>query len=378
MERLQNPSRVSALRERVESLARQLGPGAKLPKILDLCATLGVSAQTLSRVLGDMEADGWVVRKHAVGVFVSDAARPGARGRVLLLCHPGFLTQANHSPFWDILLAGVSGHAASRDGEFELAFTRPDDDGEVPDALRVDIASGKIAGVLGIGTGRAVRGFLEEHRVPFVAFAGPATHVVEIAPGELVRAGVAALSSRGCRRLELWASILSSRSRWSNGQEVEHWREHLDAALRDNGLPLQAGSVRHLRPEVEALAQNGALLTNQEQGFEIARRAFANDNFQHASARPDGVLITDDMAARGALTALAQMNVQIGSDLHVATHANTGSDVLLGFAHQVTRVEYDPQALVTAMFATLNALMRGDEVAPGGVVISPRVFESGA
>ena len=116
--------RSDALRAHLEGLCRRLGPGAKLPRLAQLRAELATSPSTLNKVLGEMEADGLVKRRHAVGIFVA-ADAPLRSEHLALVCRPSFFQVANHSPMWDMLLELLDERAQAGGGQFRfLLFAR--------------------------------------------------------------------------------------------------------------------------------------------------------------------------------------------------------------------------------------------------------------
>ena len=64
--------RAQALRARLVDLAHDLGPGARMPTMLQLRDSLGVSIATLDSALSELEAQNVVYRRHGVGTFVTD------------------------------------------------------------------------------------------------------------------------------------------------------------------------------------------------------------------------------------------------------------------------------------------------------------------
>ena len=119
-----------------------------------------------------------------------------------------------------------------------------------------------------------------------------------------------------------------------------------------------AGILRH------ASRQDGD--TDQEQGFALSHKVFGPASPEE---QPNGIVLSNDLLAHGALTALVKLGVRPGRDVQIATHANVGSPVLLGH-EDILLIENDPEELAAAMFNLLEGLMSGDLSPSQGVAIS--------
>ena len=77
-------------------------------------------------------------------------------------------------------------------------------------------------------------------------------------------------------------------------------------------------------------------------------------------SRPDAVLFVNDMQAQSVLMAMHRLGLRAPRDIQIATQSNAGSNVLLAWHPEITRMEYDPAEIVRYLFETLDALMNGD------------------
>jgi DNA-binding LacI/PurR family transcriptional regulator len=361
-EQLQVRRKPEAVRDWLDLLSRRLGPGARLPKAAQLCQELGISANTLDRALRELENQGVITRRHGVGIFVAENRKNLAR-RILLICHPSFFSAVTHSPFWDLLLSGLRERASRSDDCFECHFVSPTEDSAVlSENLQDEIRRGRVHGVLGIGLGNEAAYFLEEH-VPYVSFAGWSSHMIGVNLKAMARLAVQALADKGCRNIGAWLGL-------PVGHHYDPKTIHIRERTAFRGALHRAGLAfkRQLWRDSRVLPQEGKGLSGQEQGYEMARH-FWEDKKQ----RPDGLIFFDDMVARGALTALSALGVQPGRDVHIATHANAHSDVLLGYDAHVIRVETAPAELVNLMFDQLEALMQNREVPRVTLYAQPRL-----
>jgi len=358
--RFQHRSKTRALSEHLMGMARDLGPGAKMPTIQELRRELGVSVATLDSALTHLEGQRVIERKHGVGIYVSPHLHQKAIG---LICEPAFFRAA--SPFWQRLIEEVGERAGARGDTFRFYLAIPSGREEVPvhDDLLEDVRAGRIQGALFIGHNKPAVFWLKEQGVPSVAFAGWSECAVQLDYGDLVRQAVAHLVARGCRRLALLVP-------WEAGVEPPQAplcspaAQALQRESAARALPFlpelvwEAGAAGH----VESTPQG-----HEEQGFEGTVRLFAGEG-----ARPDGLISTDDLMTRGALHALAQLGLRAGREVQIASHANRGSDVLRGFESDLAIIEFDPAAVVQAMFEALEALMSGG-AAPPQILIAPRL-----
>ena len=122
---------------------------------------------------------------------------------------------------------------------------------------------------------------------------------------------------------------------------------------------LQRETTAHGLPFSQDSVWVSATESHEEQGFQGAMALLAN-----ADTRPDALIVADDLMTRGALRALAQRGLQPGRDVQIVSHANRGSDVLRGLESELSLIEFDPAAVVQAMFEALEALMAGESPPP--------------
>jgi DNA-binding LacI/PurR family transcriptional regulator len=342
-------------------MANEVGPGAKLPTVLQLRDRLGVSMVTVSAALDELEAQRVIRRKHGVGIFVAPRVR---ERNVALICDPAFFGDPNASPFWDLLTtrvrqrveehgesiwlhfaAGVWEHTDARTGRDLLN-----------EGLAQDILSGRIDGVLAVGLPHAASRWVEAQGVPLVSFAGGAHNGVALEPATVVREGAAELIRQGCRRIGLWSPAHRPRPWEPNAMSGfrRRQRQAYEEVLAAHGLPLDESLIRDNKERVAA-SDGGRGPSSQEQGFLCVMETFGENG--DSATRPDGIVFTDDMLTIGALPALNRLGLRPGRDVRIATHANVGSPVLLGWEEDLILVEVDPAELVERMVALLERLM---------------------
>jgi DNA-binding LacI/PurR family transcriptional regulator len=116
--------------------------------------------------------------------------------------------------------------------------------------------------------------------------------------------------------------------------------------------------------------------TEREQGYETARSVFATDG-QSVTSRPDGILITHDLMAAGAMKALEKLNIVVGRDIQIATLANAGSPILTDYEDQLIRLEFEAQEVASQLFVMLETLMRGETLVHPLVKVAPHLRDAG-
>lgn len=350
-------------------LARELGPGAKLPRFLELRERLGISATTLTTVLDDLEAQGVITRRHGVGIYVSEHLH---RRNVVLLCDPAFFRGEEVSPFWDMLVRYARERAAGNAEDFALHFTRPENalpDHRTPilaDTLMAELRAGRVHGILGVGVDMPTVEWIIANRIPFVAFAGYGPSMVWLDEEASVRMGVEMLAARGCKRIGLWSSVSPHRVTCRQDFLRRPALTGFPPALEAVGLPFDPALMRtnaHLCPDdPKDLAftcgyPEGTIPSAQEQGRQAARDIFGMN--ADPRLRPDGIVCTEDSMMQGALPVLTRLGVRLNEELYIATHANAGSAALFGYEDVLIRLEVDPAHLVREMYALLEEQMDG-------------------
>jgi DNA-binding LacI/PurR family transcriptional regulator len=337
-----------------------------MPTIQQLCEMLGVSIVTLNRSLSELEAQNIIQRKHGVGIFVS----PRIGQRTVALVYDRDIFAAGASPFCGMLVEAARARASSSNEKFSFYLAMPSKEGfPVHDDLVEDLRAARVDGVLFVGEGNpAAAQYLERQDVPLVAlsYTPLTTHRVCIDWSESARLGVEALAQQGCSRIALWIPIGNGLGRAAGANsfpELDAFR----SALKTNGKDFFPELVWR-DDMLHADNIESTLGTNQEQGFRAAHEVFNGKEMA-----PDGLVILDDMMARGALVTLQQLGLQVGSDVKIATHLNKGSDVLSPFEESVTIIEVDPQEIVDTLFGMLQTLMNGEPLVKNVVAVKPRL-----
>lgn len=344
------PSRTEALRNSLLALCSELGPGGKLPTVRTLAASLGASTSTLDRVLGDLEREGRILRRHGSGIYVAAAKR--ATTIALVTGVDPFAV--GQSPFYqltaDLLRRRIT--AEGHDVKFYLDAALVEKTG-VPsrDELLADLDSGRLLGLVLIGISRIdLIELLNEREIPYIALMtdAKARWRFTLPHYTLIEPGLAQLVKAGCRRpcLLTWDGF---------GGEAELCYAAFRAALQSHGLPLLPGAIwtrsEHL-PDDDIIPRQLFGIKAAKALFGPAPRAF------------DSLLCTDDMLCLGALAAFPELGVVPGRDLLVATHTNKGSPVLAHATRGILKLQVDVAAMVAEAMNLFERRLAGEHFEP--------------
>lgn len=191
---------------RLANLAHRMGPDAKLPTVVELRETLGVSKATLDGVLAQLEQNQIINRKHGVGIFVSSQLQR----RIALLCPLDFAQRPGMLDFWAVLVQKAQERAAIRRELLDFHFVTGADVKGLQQGLRDEVCDGKIHGIVAMGVGLDITQWLVSREVPVVgAFAPPLgdAPTFNFEPLSPLPELVEELRKRGCHRIEMWQSV---------------------------------------------------------------------------------------------------------------------------------------------------------------------------
>lgn len=356
---LRHRTKGQALCAQITELALELGADAKLPTVLQLCAQLGVSVTTLNTVLAELESQKVIYRRHGVGIFVSPQLRQKCVG---LVCAPNFF-RPGISPFWQQLIEGVNGRAAAAGEGFRFYLAMPPARPELPvsEDLFDDVNAGRLHGVLMIGQADATTAWLGAQGVPVVNFAGDGPWSVQLDYATIVRIAVERLVAQDCRDLAI-ASPAEPDSFGKNALSLAP--QGFVEELQQRALPAEKSWIWDASLALEAGAAPMPD-THQEQGYRAIMEMFGPKRV--LEKMPQGLIITDDMMARGALSALNKLGVRPRKDVQIISHLNRDSMVLHEYEEELDFVIIDPAKVIRSVFETLEVLMNGEN--PSGPVV---------
>lgn len=334
------------------AIARRLGPQGRLPTVRQLRDSLGASLSTLHEVLGRLEQEGIIIREQGRGIFVAPTAHQSHIGVVT----GSDLFESSFSPFWFLLLQQARAQLARRQYRFSCYLDLPAQHGDLAnhEQLVQDLRARKLHGLfLLLPHGADEIEWLKSWQVPLVAFGGDQTadyrvrhdgeRAIELAVDELARQGMRTIgligafddSERATFRAQLSMRRLTEDPRWE-------W------------------SYAEFAPRIQHR-------TREEFAAGVVHHQLTAGNL------PEGLIITDDTMARGAVVALHRAGLPAERRPRIVAFGNKDSPVLTIFADELMVVEYDPADTVRAVLDTLEILIAGGRPPRTEILIAPRL-----
>lgn len=349
--------RYVALRRKLRQLIDASEPGDALPSYTQMIRSYGVGQATIDRVMREFDAAGLIVRKNGKGIFVSSRVVQKTIGLVF----GRDIFGVGVSPICGMLLRQCEDRAREHQENFKAYLDLPhasvSEDDVLPArrALAEDIQAGKLDGILLVWShGPEEEAWLRAQKIPVVSMTGdylrPKDYSVCLNYTEMVREGVKALASEGCRRIGMLTPLAYLR-----GSGYDEDRKVFAAALKRAGLEMRPEWIWEDRAGKST--NEGGNETHEEQGYRAFLELFGKG--WGGGPLPDGLVSLDDMLTRGALAAARKLKVEIGSELKIATHANQESPALQGYEQELVMMEIDINEMVEAMFGLLETLMDG-------------------
>lgn len=346
----------------LSQMAYNLGPDARMPTFASLCAQTRVSKATLDAALGQLEAQGIILRRQGAGIFVSSQLKRS----IALVCDPQFSLEPRLRGFWELIVREARLRVAGSNFDLALHFSTLDTDATISgpalhSALIDDIREGRVQGVLTLGVPDETVELINERGTAVVAFGSQGPVSVNMDILDVVKLGVEALAARGCRRVAMWSET------WS-GSEAEK-REEKRAAAQVFRHALTARGLEFHNNWLRPQARETAAPASFEQALQWVHDVFGSPR----KSWPDGLLITNDILTRDVMPALQKLDIVPNRDIAIASHANTDSPVLRPYEDDLTLIEYDSAEIVQAMFDQLETLLRGESVTKSNITIKPKV-----
>jgi DNA-binding LacI/PurR family transcriptional regulator len=340
-----------AVIEALTVLAKQLGPGAKLPTTRELARALDITGATLTRCLEQLEARGILRCLQGSGVYVDD----GVLQKRIALIFGHNIFSAGSSAFGSLVLKHCTERASEHNERFSFFLDTPAFHGvmngsEVPahQDLSDALNQGKLDGIILMASNSVEQeAWLRSQGIP-VACAEARRGAFTNSPGivcfdyqDLIRQGVDLLCGAGCRTVGLIGVLR------------EH-EEMFRSALQARGISVKEKWIISPPTEEPIPAEE---LPAYNAGAAKQFLAQCGWSAGTASDLPDGLLLTDDVMANAILSTFAGQGLRIGQDLKICSHANKGSETLAEW--DIIRVEFDPADMATALFDVLEAAMAG-------------------
>jgi DNA-binding LacI/PurR family transcriptional regulator len=366
---IRGPKRARAAKAAVRTLAKRIGPYGKLPTVNEMCAAFSISKVTLGSALKELEAEGIIKGKKGSGIFVSESV--GQKTVAIVLGQDIFATGV--SPVNRILLDRFRDASRTRRERFRCFIDLPAGDflahgidshrelqaslenDEIDCLIALGLASDKCQWLTGFGVPLIMTGVKGER--PVEAAGRVLTHY-----GPMAGSGVQALLEQGARRVGLITPLGYLRSEGGVPDDLESYR----AALAAAGAAQRNAFVWD---GLSRAATNGALSgeSMEEAGYRAVRELCARCDGEGIE-RPDALVILDDMVCRGALVAAQEVNLSLGHNLRIASHANRGSTVLGPYASMLTLMQFDPDEIASKLLSAADQILTGATTLPDQIV----------
>lgn len=345
--------KVQELTARLRELALQKGPDVRLPTTRELCTLLKTNSATLNEALKELEQHNVIYRKPKSGIFVSPKLY---RKTICVLFFSRLFFSDTLSPFWSMLWAQFGQEMKRRNAagkeyySFHLVPEPLDKQRdllpeELPESVLEMLHDRRVHGVLAVGMEMHVYNWLIQQEIPSVTFAGVGSLMLNIYNESTVHMVIDNMVAQGCRAIGVWIPAIGSIDDYKQNTAYKGWQQQLTRS----GLPVQEELFRWGEPL--AFSRGYDMYDFQKQGYELAYSVFGTSG----APRPDGIFITNDLMTNGALAALDELGITIGTDVKIVTMANAGSPMLANAkAQSLTLVEVDVAELIQRMFSLME------------------------
>ncbi len=334
-----NPTRKQEqIVDQITTLARQYGVGMKLPTIVEMAKSLGVTVSTVDRSLGRLEEMGVVRRKRGSGIYVSE--RIGQKRIGLVFGRNVF--SSGSSPFYRLLMERCEQRALESNEVFSFYLDTPQlgrsEEHDIHHDLADALTRSRLDGVLVANKRDPEQDrLIRSYGLPTVVLSQNTAGygLVMLDAEDFFEQSFDALLTQGCRSVGLMGTLPLH-------QEV------FEKVARRKGVTIATDWVQCLPGPDEVSPDR----------YESEGRAMMQSLFEKNDGRlPEALIIKDDMLARGACAEMESLGASVGGDAKIVSQANTDCDTLYDWVDQLTLIEYNSQEIVEAMFSELEALM---------------------
>lgn len=346
-------SKTEAVGKALLAMARQRGPGIKLPTLEELGSELSVSRTTLERALQPLERRGLFVRRQGSGIYATAAIRLKTVG----VAFGSDIFSEGFSPFWRLLLEAFRTQAAGLELLSRAYLDVLAGHGGLGGHAQLveDLEAQRLDGLLFLAppVGWSEENFVRGLTIPLVTLDSKSKGwVAGFDMDALLRLAARHVDAPSARRVALLG--------------VSPNRELLDDELRRSGYGgdtvLDWSSARW----GACIPQAG---THENCARKLVSRVFLAESRE---TWPDVIVSTDDTMTRGAVTVLRDAGFVIGRDVRIVTSENRGSPVLEPYADSLRRIVFDPADVIRAALGMLEILMDGGTPPERRMLIAPQ------
>lgn len=323
VQRAQSPTFQISTRIRQMIQDAELIPGMKLPPTRRLAAQLSVDPSAVHRSLAQLVKEGLLIRTPRVGTFV---ASPPGRLERLAFYHRvggGFL-----SAFERAVLTEISrvGHRRGFSIEVFSDTRKPELSASEPHAELIRMARTRwVQGVVSCGVSPEQIRWFNSLPVPRATLSTPdQPHTLNWDRETNVETAIRQLAARGCRRIGMISPLRLHEDARATAYELGQYTG-LTRTLAKLGLPFRPEWIAGLPPGRKSIAESQLAAF----GFESLNHLW--DRPENASERPDGLFVYPDIAAQGALVAIALKQIRIPQQLRLVFHVNAEIPIFCPF-----------------------------------------------
>lgn len=362
-------TRSQQLYAQIRQLAYDKGPKAKMPTVREMVERFDTSTVTITQVLAKLEAHNIISRHQGSGIFVSPTIH---QKHVSIILDASFFAAPAASPFWLMLWSAIVGEAQRRNEtgnisfDIHMAIPSKYEKERVLAGLLSRLDAKQIDAVLHVGLQEPALTWLLGLDIPVIGYANRGHYTVAMDNQAFMRYATTALIERGCQKIGLWRPVALFRKLYNKEYEEA---DVFFAALREHNHSVDQHLIK-TNAELLQFAETDYVQkreTHQEQGYRTAMEVFG----QPQGPKPDGLVVTDDMMMSGALVALQQLGIKPGTDVLIASHANSGSPILFGYEHQLLLIEFNVDHVAHALFSLVDQVLAGQTPSASNVKVVP-------
>ena len=292
-------------------LSHKLAPGSKLPSTHELARSWNTHSATVHAALQPLVRDGLITRSHHAGTFVRQREEKltcvGVFARVAI--NESQYVQSLHRALKEELrLAGI---------EMDMWLDpRPEEEFAEPwlPFLKA-VENREFQAVIVTETNLMYLRWQSKLRAPTVIHGGENfLNQVNYDMKQFAKISLQALADQGCRSVGM---IIPLSTRTSDGRPSSGFFEHFIDVSRDLGLTIKD-------PWMRVAAHEGAMRGRSFEGYGYEEFL----KLWSQPERPEGLIVADDVTARGVILALQQQHVRVPEDLKLVLHKNENIDLL--------------------------------------------------
>ncbi|MFA5866094.1 MAG: GntR family transcriptional regulator [Phycisphaerae bacterium] len=317
--------------------------GDVIPSAKELSNKHGTSPLTARKAVETLVSKGVLVAKQGLGTFVSQRPTLQSVGVVLGVgSEPNSQGVLGQGRYLQLIENGCNRWSERHLLKCQTYLYHSDKESMAPNSsLWRDVCEDRLDGLILVGhPSEKLAVELIRRRIPVVAIAQTSTavpYVVKADYRNMMDQAVELTVSTGRKGLGLIGGVTV------NGPDRnEFTKEAFILACVEKCL-----SIRR-----EWIKVTDAPIT-QEEGHRLTMELL------DGSDRPEGLIVSDDVLAVGVCKALTERGIKVPETMTIITHSNAGS-APINFAVSLTRMEFNPSAMVEQAANMLTNMIRGE------------------